>query len=252
MKHDSLRKLIAILCGGLLGAFVALELKRRFGFEWYCLPVGTIFGGLTGWIGCDLSGLVNTSSHLANTDREQLKAFRKQMVLLEVYTFILGVITFSFLVCIDTRTFTAPIIALTVLVGSAFFTAVFVLIVTSVAFFSSNDWQTRFATLDEVNGFFLYLIVRWVNPIALIYRILFSLPHHLVYHVMPILWRFVKTVFMKTHSLGRLTCLVYAVVGTATGYYLGSAIAGGVSGCVVWFLIDKIVQHVTPIQNTPV
>lgn len=222
----TLKIFMACAIGALVGTIVALELSHYF---WW---IGLIVGGLTGYLSYEFKEVVRMMPRAYRTvsswkPKESTKIYWKRygLCLTASLTIILSLLPLLLIITGDLTLIWRIPLAAGVFSGA-------------ISFLWAFDKDLLISDLKKgikmFNAFSLYFY--WL-PKGILWSIR-NIPKAIMF-----LGRFIKTFFILIHSDIRLLCGIDAAIGTAIGYFAGSAVvgffAGGLIGVANYELVSK-------------
>ena len=249
MEKRILKIFMACAIGAFVGSLVALELNKYF---WW---LGLLVGGLTGYISYEFKTipkamLVAYKRMLGRKLSDEEKAFNKALV----NTFLIGVVA----CCLGAVTFlTLPGLLLSFFLGVKFATSGLIAlgcltfflayIVASFTMDVTLDWKCPHCVeINKIQRNKYIKAIKVLNPVSFyFYWIPWGIKRipRVVVRITVVVFQFLKTLFILIHSDERLLCGVDAMIGTAIGYFSGSAIigffAGGIFGAINYEIVSK-------------
>lgn len=241
----------ACALGAFLGAFTALELAAHFSFGKYIWFIGAIIGGSVAYLTYDFKTVCRGIAHTWR----KMRAWRPQptvwrILRLHVMLFVNGFIAgFGLLFWSSVFYFLAvrPDVDIidAVLFASSFLSGI-VGVLVSFSFFSSlssDSFRELVLRYEETRRYAFCIIVLPWHVIRLIVYASRRIPSAALFVA-----RFAKQVFIYIHSNERLLCLTDAAIGSAIGYFAGSALAGAIAGGLFGILNYEVISvHVLKI-----
>lgn len=253
MKKESKNIAIACFLGGVIGAFLALEIASYFSWGKYLWFIGAIIGGGISYLTYDLKEVGRGVKQAWRTTISYRPNWARWK---EILTFsgLAGAAGFSTSYCLVLFWVAVEV----VFKGDKFFMTPMIFI---IAFFSLlSGYAGLVLSANEENYMIdkkkLKLFVIWFNPLMVtfywpafgLWWVLRHLPFYLIQTV-----KFAKItaktavllvcrVFIYIHSYERVLCLSDAALGAAIGFFASSAIIGGLTGALIGVLNYEIVS----------
>lgn len=241
------RIFLACALGAFIGALVALQLGV---YLWW---TGMIVGGFVGYLSYEFKKVVEAVSYIWRTTcafdwNRAARATRKKIWAISLIASFwmlwmnlsFALIFFLLYLC---NTLKTPVvlsqIASVGFVASAFFTLVLFPALSPSSFWCKSDDVVKEGFLMWKTYHPFKVFFYWI-PLGIYKTGPFVIPR--VSRAVVLTGRLIKNLFILIHSDERLLCGVDAAIGTAIGYFLGSAFLGAVAGGILGVLNYELVS----------
>lgn len=250
MEKTATKVFLACALGALIGSIVALQLNQYF---WW---LGLIIGGFIGYLSYEFKKVMRIAPKAwkmaKGTDRKEIriKIIRKtgktlarilfgySVCLVSGFLFLMNasilmvMISPGFYFWSKINKLSDPVYFQIAFIGAAVISSMFFLAAMCCEISDENDkYQDR-----KFTSLVIALVITPILTIPL-------LALYVTYKLAPWIIRFIKYLFILIHSDIRLLCATDAAIGTAIGYFSGSAIIGAIAGGIFGVINYKVVSQ---------